>query len=151
MASPPVPPEIPGSFRFEFDPENKILLTRVEGCVTTELVQDLYPRSVSHWLATGARAGITDCSLVTSVQLSADFIRGIATRGIATRQSDRDSATYPRVIVASSTSGFGLGRMYQLAAEMKNPKLTVVRTMDEAFAALGVQSPRFEPLSVIVG
>jgi hypothetical protein len=146
MASPPVPPEIPGSFRFEFDPENKILLTRVEGSVTTELVQELYPRSVSHWIATGARAGITDCSSVTSVQLSADFIRGIATR-----QSDTDSATYPRVIVASSTSGFGLGRMYQLAAEMKNPKLTVVRTMDEAFAALGVQSPHFEPLSVIAG
>jgi len=30
--------------------------------------------------------------------------------------------------------------------ESKRPLLEVVRTMDEALAALGIQSPHFEPL-----
>lgn len=55
-------------------------------------------------------------------------------------------ATRPRIIVAPTTIGFGLARMFQILGESTRPLLTVVRTVDEALAALGVQSPHFEPL-----
>lgn len=52
----------------------------------------------------------------------------------------------PRIIVSTATVGFGLMRMLQLAGEQKRPLMTVVRTLDEALAALGAQSLHFEPL-----
>ena len=52
----------------------------------------------------------------------------------------------PRFIVASKALVFGLARMFQIMGEHSRPLLKVVRTMDEALAALGVQSLHFEPL-----
>ena len=52
----------------------------------------------------------------------------------------------PRIVVAPSTVGFGLARMFQIVGERKRPLLQVVRTMEEALAALGIESPHFEPL-----
>jgi hypothetical protein len=37
--------------------------------------------------------------------------------------------------------------MFQLAGERTRPLLDVVRTLDEALALLGVESPQFEPLA----
>jgi hypothetical protein len=45
-----------------------------------------------------------------------------------------------------STTGYGLARMYQIVGELSQPLVSVVRTLDEALAALGVQSAHFEPL-----
>ena len=52
----------------------------------------------------------------------------------------------PRIMVAPATVGFGLARMFQLMGERTRPLLKVVCTLDEALAALGVKSPRFERL-----
>jgi len=41
---------------------------------------------------------------------------------------------------------FGLSRMFQTLGESTQPLLEVVRTMDEALAALGIPAARFEPL-----
>ena len=85
--------------------------------------------------------GIMDFSPVTEVALSTEFLRQLANRdpiGDATKQ--------PRVVVAPSDLQFGLARMFQITGERTRPLLHVVRTMNEAFAALGVQSPHFEPL-----
>jgi hypothetical protein len=37
-------------------------------------------------------------------------------------------------------------RMFQIVGESSRPLLHVVRTVDEALTALGVESPHFEPL-----
>jgi len=39
-----------------------------------------------------------------------------------------------------------MSRLCEIVVELKNPLLKIVLSLDEAFAALGVQSPRFEPL-----
>jgi len=44
------------------------------------------------------------------------------------------------------THAFGLARMFQISGESKRPLLDVVRTLDEALAALGIQSTNFEAL-----
>jgi len=52
-----------------------------------------------------------------------------------------DGARCHRVIVALQTHVFGLARMFQILVENTRPLLSVVHTLDEAFAGLGVQSP----------
>jgi len=142
MAAPQSPQfETPGKYRYEFDPVNKILMTRFEGCLTQGLVEEFYREGKEYWLATGARAAILDGSSVTQVALSSDFIRQLARQDPVLELAGR-----PRVLVVPRTEVFGLARMFQITSESKNPHVHVVRTMDQAFAVLGVQSPNFEAL-----
>jgi len=48
--------------------------------------------------------------------------------------------------VTPATVGFGLARMFQMLGESTRPLLEVMRTLDEALAALGAQSAKFEPV-----
>jgi hypothetical protein len=130
-------------YRFEFDPVNKILLMRVEGRLTDESLAELYRTALEYWAATDASAGISDYSSVTEFAVSAEFIRELANQDPAMT----DPTRRPRIIVAPTTVGFGLSRMFQSVGEPTRPLLQVVHTLEEAFSALGVQSPHFEPLA----
>ncbi len=142
MAAPQSPLfETPGKFRHEFDPVNKILLIRFEGRITQGLVEEFYREGKEYWMATGARAAILDGSSVTQVALSSDFIRHLAQQ-----EPEPELAGKPRVLVVPRTEVFGLARMFQITSESKNPHVHVVRTMEQAFALLGVQSPNFAAL-----
>ena len=129
-------------YRFEFDPVNKILLFRAEGVLTDESLAESYRAIRTYSTATGASMGIMDLSSVTEFAVSTEFVRQLATQEPAMP----DPAIRPRVIVAPDTVGFGLSRMFQLLGEPTRPLLNVVHTLDEALAALCVQSPHFEPL-----
>jgi len=130
------------AFRFEFDATNKILLMRVGGRLTDESLAEVYRTALEYWAATGARAGISDYSSVTEFAVSAEFIRKLANQDPAVT----DPTNRPLIIVVPTTVGFGLSRMFQILGESTRPHLEVVHTMDEAFRALGVESPHFEPL-----
>jgi hypothetical protein len=127
-------------FWFEFDPGNMVLLVRIEGRLTDELLTEAYRMMRKQSTATDPRAGIVDLSSVTEVALSAAFLREIAKQEPA-----MVDATRPRIIVAPTAVVFGLARMFQMLGESTRPLLEVVRTLDEALAALGIQSPGFEP------
>jgi hypothetical protein len=129
-------------YRFQFDPVNKILLLRIEGPLTDEVLTEAYAAVRTHSIATDARAMILDLSGVTEYPVSSVRIRELASYEPAMP----DASRRPRVIVAPSTAGYGLARMFQLAGAKDRPLLQVVRTMEEALAALGVESGRFEPL-----
>jgi hypothetical protein len=133
--------QTPNNFRFEFDAANRILLARFHGRLTDVLLEEFYQEAGRHWTETDPRAGIADYSSVTEVAVSVDFVRYLAKQ-----EPTADVAGRPRFIVAPRTHAFGLARMFQILGESKRPLLQVVHTLDEAFAALGVQSPRFEPL-----
>ena len=122
-------------FWFEFDSGNKILLLKVEGRFTDELLAETYQMTRKHCVATDANMGIWDYSSVTDWALSAEAIRNVAGQEPAMA----DATKRPRVIMASGV-GFGLSRMFQIVGETTRPLLKVVRTRDEAFAELGVQS-----------
>jgi|SRR5580658_513514 hypothetical protein len=130
------------AFRFEFDSANKLLVGRFEGKLTDESLSEFLRAIRDYSTTTDARAGIADYSSVTEFTVSSEFIRYIATREPAMP----DATRRPRVVVFPGTAGFGIGRMFQIMTEPKNPLFKVVHTMDEALAELGVQSPRFEPL-----
>jgi|HubBroStandDraft_3_1064219.scaffolds.fasta_scaffold538654_1 hypothetical protein len=137
MASLPRP-EFPTIVRVEFDAANEILATRLEGRVTEESTLELYQTIRKYMAATGARAVITDYTNATEIAISSGSIRSLASR--------KPPTTRPRILVLPQTYSYGLGRMYGLLQEPTNPLLQVVHTIDEAFAALGVRSPHFEPL-----
>lgn len=129
-------------YRFEFDPVNKVLLSRFEGRLTDESAVEFYEVAWKYARATDASAGIVDFSSVTEFPVSSETLLQLARR-----KSDLPNAAgRPRVVVAPQTHAYGLFRMFQIAGEQTRPLLQVVRTMDEALAALAVQSPHFEPL-----
>ena len=130
------------AFQFEFDPVNKILLARFEGQLTNESAIEYHEALGRNWRATGARAGVWDLSGVTEFSVTADFLHSLAMRKPITP----GLTNHPRFIVVPVTAGYGLMRMFQIAGESSRPQLHVVRTVDEALVALGVQSPHFEPL-----
>ena len=127
--------------RFEFDSANKILLARLEGRFTDESLTECYKAARKYSTATDPSMAITDNSSVTEFAVSSEFIRQRAHQEPA-----MPHATRPRIVVAPETHGFGLFRMSQIAGESKRPQLTDVHTLDESFAALGIQSPHSEPL-----
>jgi len=128
-------------FRFEFDAQNKILLSRFEGRLTDQSAAEFYEALRKRAAATEASLGIVDFSSTIEFAISSEMIRQLARQKPALTAIGR-----PRVIVAPQTHAFGLFRMFQIEGEHTRPLLQVVRTMDEAYAALGVQSPHFEPL-----
>jgi hypothetical protein len=129
-------------YRFEFDPVNKILLLRFEGRLTDEALAEIHKAARIHWAATGARVGIGDYSSVTEFPLSAELVRTPARQGAPMPEPTE----HPHYIVMPSTTGYGLARMYQIVGELSQLVVSVVRTLDEALAVLGVQSAHFEPL-----
>ncbi len=131
------------AFRFEFDPVNKVLMLRVEGLLTENLLAQAQSEIRKHSTETDARSAIYDFSSVTEFALSTAFIQTLARQ----EPSVRDAATRPRIIVAATNEAFGLSRMFQILGEDSRPLLHVARTLDDAFSALGVQSPHFEPLA----
>jgi hypothetical protein len=142
MASLPRP-EVSGTFGVEFDAANKILMFRLEGRVTEESTLELYDGIRKYIAATDARSVITDYSFAREFAISSGSIRHLA--------SMKPPTTRPRFLVLPQTYAYGLGRMYGILQEPSNAQLYVVRNTDEAFAALGVDSPHFEPVRVIPG
>jgi hypothetical protein len=130
------------AYRFELDPVNKILLFRFEGQLTDEALADAYRAIRKYWTATDASVGFWDFSAVTHFAVSSESIRRLAREEPAMG----DANTRPRFIIVPATVGFGLSRMFQLIGEPTRPLLSVVRTLDEALAALNIRSPHFEPL-----
>jgi hypothetical protein len=131
------------ALRVEFDPLDKILLLRFEGALTDESIADFYRVIRQHWTAADARMGIVDFSTLTDFALSSDLLHQLAKQ----EPCIPDPTGRPRVIVAPQAHVFGLARMFQIMGETTRPLLHVVHTLDEAFAKLGVQSPRFELLA----
>jgi hypothetical protein len=128
-------------FRFEIDRGNKILLVRVEGRLTDELLAEIYQRVRTHTRAIDIRAGIVDFSSVSDWALSSSFLRELAKQEPAMA----DSAQRRLILVAPAAVGFGLARMFQMLGESTRPLLEVVRTLEDAVAALVAESAQFEP------
>jgi len=130
------------ALRFQFDRNNKILLLRVEGPLTQEVLAKAQVGITSYSKERDVEGAIFDFSQVTEFALSTAFIQQLARQ----KPSLPNAANRRRVIVAPAGVGFGLARMFQTTGESTRPLLAVVRTLKEAFEAFGVHSPHFEPL-----
>ncbi len=123
-------------YHFEFDSEHRILLVVLEGDVDGEQMRrangDLQP----HKSRLQASAVVTDASTVTTFDVSSQTVRDLASR------ASRPAEQTPGFLVAPSDHLFGMGRMFQILANRE--QVHVVRSRQEALAALGVQNANFQ-------
>jgi len=117
------------------------MLIRVDGRVTDDMLAKSYRAAQKYAAETDASVSIMDCSSVTKFEVSTQLVRQLAKEKPVLADARRH-----RFIIAPKASVFGMARMFQILGESKRPHLQIVHTLDEAFAALGVQSPHFEPL-----
>ena len=128
------------AYHCEYDAASGILLSTFEGRLTEAAAVEFYQAFERELVASDARASICDLTLVTDFAVSGSFLRGLAWR-----QPIMLEATRPHILVAPTSVGYGLMRMYQIQGEAVRPHLQVVRTVDEALSLLGVKSAHFEP------
>lgn len=125
-----------------FERQHKVLLARVSGVLSSEDIET-HDRAVLRFLAgrTGVRA-IYDLSTVDTLAIPASKIaqRGQRPAMISER----------RIVVASRQAGEEFARIigeHQRAAGLPEP--TLVTTLDEAYALLGLdRQATFEPVDV---
>lgn len=128
-------------YHFEFDPEHSVLLVILEGAVTDREIQKINTDIRAHAGELNPSGGISDFSAVTTFSVSGHTMR------TAAREPSPYPEKTPRFIVAPRDALFGMARMYELFADRPLGKLKVVRSRNEALAALGVQNPKFERLA----
>ncbi len=125
----------------EFDARNNILRGTLTGRVTDAILSDAYETAARYVESHGPCRGVFDTSGVTKFDISTDAIRKLA------GSSPIIPTGYVRVIVAPQDFRYGMMRMFQILSEKSRPDLHVVRTMDEAYRLLRVESPEFGPVN----
>jgi hypothetical protein len=126
------------AYRFEFDSEHKILLAIVEGDIHGSDIAEMNKTLGQYAAKLNPTSGIGDFSGVTSFNVSSEAMRSAAQMPPAYKNPT------PHFIVAPHDLTFGLLRMFQIIGEATRPKVQVVRSRAVAYAALGVENPRFE-------
>ena len=127
--------------RFEFDPVNKILITRIAGELTDDLIQRVDAR-MRKWLAEkNPSVHIVECSLVAKFSMSSESVRHLARREPALKGN-----SCRRFFVMPSTAGFGIARMFQIAGEPHYDQMTILRSLDQVLSTLAVEQTQLEPL-----
>jgi hypothetical protein len=130
-------------YNFDFAASGGILRCTFEGRVDDDSLEEYYRTAAKLVERLQPRAAITDFTAVTSFEVSTDTIKRLA-RSAPVMTDD----AAPRFIVAPSAHLFGLARMFQITGEATRAALRVVRTPQEAYAAIGVKTqPRFEPVA----
>jgi hypothetical protein len=124
----------------EFDEKNNILRGTLEGSMTGAALLDFYARGTQYLASRPPCRGILDFSKVTDFEVSADAIRQVAAAPPVF------PGGYMRILVIPQVFIYGLARMFQILSEKTRPELQVVRSMEEAYHLLGVESPEFYPV-----
>src|SRR5215469_13457610 len=128
------------AYTFEFDSASGILLARFRGQVTDEQIGEFYRVATPKLLARMEFRGvINDFSQVTSFDVTPETIRTLAWSDPAVTDPSK-----PRIIVASTPILYGMARMFAMHGEDTRPNLHVVRTLEHAYAVLGLINPKFE-------
>jgi len=127
---------------FELDDANNTLRQSWDGAVSDELFLSGNAAWKRLLCSRAGVRGINDFSGVTKVDVSSKTIKGIAEEPV------RGEENVLVVIVAPQDLIFGLSRMFTILTENKRPHRVVVRTMMEAYKALGMTDPQFKSIPV---
>jgi len=125
----------------DFDLENNVLRVTLEGRVTDSVMRDLYATVTRYVALRPPCHGIMDFSKATKFEFSSNATRELA------QSSSAIPPEYMRAIVAPQDPVYGTLRMFQMLGETNRPNTHIVRSMDEAYGLLGVETPQFSPVS----
>jgi len=110
--------------------------------MTGAILLEYYAAATKYMATHPPCRGILDFSQVTEFEVSSTAIRQVAAAAPAF------PAGYMRVLVVPKDFIYGLARMFQILTEDTRPELQVVRTLEEAYRLLQVESPEFRPVSL---
>ena len=128
-------------FVMDFDAKNNILRGTLEGPLTGAILLDSYEAATRYTASHPPCRGLWDFSKVTAnAEISSNIIRQVVGK------SPIIPSGYMRVVVAPQDFLFGMMRMLQILSEEARPELHVVRTLDEAYRLLRIESPEFSPI-----
>jgi len=128
-------------YSFEFDPVNNILRYCWEGNLTDEMLIEGDAAGRRLLAAIPPGRGILDFSGVTKLDASSQAIKGIASKPPAY------GVVQSVVLVAPGDVAYGLSRMFATLGERTRPGMYVVRTVEEAYRLLKIESPQFRPIA----
>jgi hypothetical protein len=130
------------AYSLHFDGASRVLLVRFEGVVARQDLERLRADTGTFVVRHGSCDGIVDFTGVTRADLDASYLRALGGR-------PRVMVGSRRILVAPQPEMFGLTRMYGLQQSLiTDNEPMVVHTLDEAYAHLGLTSPRFAPLAL---
>jgi hypothetical protein len=128
------------NYIIEIDPEHLVLRVTWGKVLTEPGFLVAYEEVSRIARAGGPFSGIVDFSAVEKLEVSTEFVRGLASREPAI------PAGTVRVAVAPSPVIFGLGRMFFSLRHGMNNEAHVVRSLDAAYALLGFPSLNFSKI-----
>jgi hypothetical protein len=115
------------------DSRRKLVVTTYTGTVTDQDVALQISEIARHAPYDEHYRAITDFTQVTQFEISSEQIRRVADSRSPLEQARR-------VMVAPSDEAYGTSRMFQTLAGRTRPNITVVRTLQEAYEALGISA-----------
>jgi hypothetical protein len=132
---------VPVAFVLDFDAKHNILRLTLGGHVTDAILLDAYTAMARYAAFYPGCRGIADITGVTKFDVSSKMVKRLAETAPAIPPPQM------RVFVAPTTFVYGMARMFQMIGEKTRPNLHIVRTLNEAFSLLEVESPEFYPVS----
>jgi hypothetical protein len=127
-------------FYFEYDAANRIFAVRMHGTITDSIFKACYSETPRHVPGREIRAALMDLTGVEQYDVSAAAMRDVS------RLAPLFPDPTPRCVVAPQDHIFGMARMFQMTSPTGRDMLHIVRSMAEAYAALGITTPHFERL-----
>lgn len=119
-------------FTIEINPFAKLVVTTFTGTLLAEELEGLGPELALRPDFDPNYSHIMDFSAVIATTISPDFLRAFA------EEKPLFSRTAKQVGVAPQPHIFALARMLQILRESRLPNIEVVRTLSEAYKALGI-------------
>ena len=126
-------------FCFEFAEAENILRLTLSGDMNDQAVLELWTVGLPIAESYSSCRLIVDTAAVTRFSLTPRAVNTLA---------KRHSPDLPtRVLVAPSDLLYGTSRMFQTLTESTRQNVHIVRTMEDAYTVLGVESPTFGPIN----
>ena len=113
--------------------EQKLVVTKLFSEVNAGELAEVASAILSHAEFNPAFSELIDCSGITNLDISIQFLQNIASAQSIFNKGSR------HIIVAPEDHLYGLARMTQVLAEQTKPNVAVVRTLAEAYEILGMK------------
>lgn len=130
------------AYVFELDAIHRVLLFRFSGDVSEQRIGQFYDEAGAQIERIHPQAAIFDFTAVTSFNVSSASVRSLAEASPLI-----PDVACPRVVVAPAQHIFAMSRMFQIRGESSRPSFTVVHSMGEALAVIGLDSADFRPIT----
>jgi hypothetical protein len=130
---------VPVGCALDFDARDGILRATLEGLVTDELLLECYATVANYYATHPPCRGILVFSN-TKFEVSSNVVKRLASAASAFPTG------FMRVFVTPTDVVYGMARMFQMLGEKTRPDLHIVRTLEEAYRLLQVESPEFGPV-----